>query len=99
DTWWEYVGDISSAKNVFLMALPYAVHTTSPRLASIGVWNSTDVSLAGELRASGELINGTEAVARTVGWHKALAWSGGKPGGKQLVELITKYHEHLEKRG
>lgn len=95
DTWAEWVGDITSIKNVVTLLLPYAIHTTAPRL-SMGFWGTAEMAEAQQLVATGEAISGTEALARFTGWSKALQAFGATNAGKRLVVVLERYHDYMK---
>lgn len=87
DTWAEWVGDLTSVKNLIMMLLPMST-STGGYMSAAGYWGAGSAEAVAALRASGQMVSGTEHVARMIGWTRAIEYLGSGPVGAHCLDML-----------
>jgi len=91
DTWAEWVGDLTSVKNLIMTLLPMST-ATGGYMSAAGYWGAGSAEAVAALRASGQMLSGTEHVARMIGWTRAIEALGTGPVGAQCLKMLDGLH-------
>jgi hypothetical protein len=93
-TWAEWIGDISSPRNLVQPLLPFSVGTAGGRLAGWAMpWTTAGQALVADLRAAqaiGAVRSGTEVIATMLHWDKAVKALGATRTGERLLSIFEK---------
>jgi hypothetical protein len=95
NTWAEWIGDLSSPKNLITLLTPMAVAKIGGQLQTVGYWGVTGLSeTATAANAAAGVTSGTEMIATVVGWDRAMKALGGTKAGANLLNLLERMHQY-----
>lgn len=96
NTWAEWVGDLSSAKNLLLMLAPFSVGSVAGNVVTVERWGSGFWGMSAaekSIMGSEGIVRGTELIAPLVGWDRAMKVIAGSRQGERLLGLLDRMHK------
>ncbi len=99
NTWTEWFGDLSSAKNLALLANPFTVGSTGGRLPMAWHWGKAELAALETARAEGVVLSGSHVLARMSGWKLAADGLKGTRVGDAVVTGLESSLEYYNSGG
>ena len=90
NTWAEWIGDITSPKNLLLILAPFSVGTVGGRVATVQFWGWRLSAAEKSIMAGEGITSGTEVISALVGWDRAMKALAGTRQGQRLVALLAR---------
>jgi len=95
-TWAEWIGDISSPKNVLFLLLPSSTVTVGGRMVNASTMGARGaagartalVTARGAAQAAPKIISGTEYLGSFIGWNSAVQKVGSWRSGKAFLKFL-----------
>ncbi len=99
DTWAEWVGDITSPKNLLMNLAPMAVGTVGGVTQGVRLWSTAQAEAVAAMRAIHAAESGTVVMARVIGLERALQALRGTATGTRLANLMLRAHNRYQELG
>lgn len=99
NTWAEWVGDITSPKNLAMMLMPMSIGRVGGQLQGITYWSRAEASFLHGAMRTGYVDSGTMVVARMLNFDRALGAIGGTKAGESFIKLLERSQQYQESLG
>ncbi len=100
NTWAEWFGDITSAKNLVMLCLPHAVgRVGGGTLEGAAFWSTQEAQIVASAAQAGRVELGVPVVARMIGWDRAVETLGATGGGQWVLEGLERSIEYQQGLG
>lgn len=94
NTWAEWIGDLSSPKNLFLLLAPYSVAAVGGKTVGVANWGWGLTEAERSIQAAEGITSGTEMISTAIGWDRAMKAFGGTEEGERLLALMEKMNRY-----
>ena len=99
NTWAEWFTDLSSPKNLALLANPFTIGSTGGRLPMAWHWGKAELATLEVARAEGMVLSGSHVLARMSGWKLAADLLKGSRVGDAVVTGLENSLEYYNSGG
>ncbi|MBL9199062.1 MAG: hypothetical protein JNL39_01095 [Opitutaceae bacterium] len=99
NTWAEWVGDLTSPKNLVMMLMPMSIGSVGGQGAGIAYWTRAEAAFVQGATRTGYADTGTMVVARMLQMDRALGAIGGTQSGAKLIKLLERSQQYQESLG
>ena len=93
NTWAEWIGDLSSPKNLLLMLAPFSVASVGGRVVTVEMWGWRLTAAEQSIMAGEGITRGTEVISTLVGWDRAMKALAGTRQAERLLVLLERMHK------
>lgn len=99
NTWAEWVGDLTSPKNLVMMLAPMSIGRVGGQLQGATYWTRAEASFLQGAMRTGYVDSGTMVVARMIYLDRALGAFGGTKTGESFIKLLERSQQYQESLG
>lgn len=99
NTWAEWVGDLTSPKNLVMLLLPMSIGRVGGQLQGAAYWTRAEAAFLQGATRTGYVDTGTMVVARMLHWDRALGALGATERGQKFIRLLERSQQYQESLG
>ncbi|MBL9190583.1 MAG: hypothetical protein JNK23_24110 [Opitutaceae bacterium] len=99
NTWAEWVGDLTSPKNLLMNLLPMSIGSIGGQGAAISYWSRAEAAFIKEATGTGYVDTGTMMIARLFQMDRALGAIGATESGVKFMQLVERSQKYQESFG